>query len=147
MVPLDGSGSSDPNNSNGVNPLNYQWTIASRPEESTGELITPNAVTTESVLDLEGLYIAQLVVNEGQLDSDPSTVRVQMVSDQTAATDSVAGIQIADAALDPAVFRNTNLQSTLSNKYNAVLRDITNGKYATAQDKLTNDILSETLRV
>jgi len=46
--------------------------------------------------------------------------------------------------LDPAVFKNKNMQNTLTNKINAVLKMIDEGAYQGALNKLENDILGKT---
>ncbi len=70
-VSLDGSASYDPNG----DLLNYSWTLISQPEGSGIEL-TSTDVVASIVPDIAGVYIAQLVVNDGQLDSNADTVTI-----------------------------------------------------------------------
>ena len=69
-VTLNGSGSSDPE----ASPLTYRWSFVSQPAGSVAVLSNPTAVQATFVPDVEGEYVVQLVVNDGQLDSTPDTV-------------------------------------------------------------------------
>lgn len=72
---LDGSASSDANN----DPLSYDWSFTSVPAGSSATLNDPTAIQPEFVADIEGTYIVSLVVNDGLVDSDPSTVVIEVV--------------------------------------------------------------------
>jgi len=70
-VTLNGNGSSDPEN----DAIAYSWTL-SAPGGSAASLSgadTPNPTFTP---DVDGDYVAKLIVNDGQLDSDPDSVTV-----------------------------------------------------------------------
>jgi hypothetical protein len=69
-VTLNGSGSSDPE----ASPLTYRWSFVSQPAGSVAVLSNPTAVQATFVPDVDGEYVVQLVVNDGQLDSMPDTV-------------------------------------------------------------------------
>jgi hypothetical protein len=71
-VNLDGTGSSDVNGDT----LSYSWAIISMPSGSTAVLSDPASATLNFVADLEGEYIAQLIVNDGAVDSSPDTITV-----------------------------------------------------------------------
>ena len=71
-VRLDGSKSSDTDG----NPLTYSWTLISIPATSTATLSNSRSVNPTFVADVPGSYIAQLVVNDGNSSSLPSTVMV-----------------------------------------------------------------------
>jgi len=75
-VTLNGSGSSDPDG----NPLTYRWTLIVRPAGSTAVLRGANTVSPSFVADKPGIYMAQLIVNNGSLDSDASTVTITDVN-------------------------------------------------------------------
>ena len=71
-ITLNGSGSSDVDG----DPLIYQWSLVSKPANSTAALQASTNVTTSFVLDKAGTYTVQLIVNDGTVDSDPATVTI-----------------------------------------------------------------------
>lgn len=72
VVHLDGSGSSDQNGDT----LSYKWTFMSQPSGSTSVLEVANSVAPYFTSDLEGDYVIQLIVNDGQVDSQPDYVTI-----------------------------------------------------------------------
>lgn len=75
ILNLDGSDSSDPNG----DILTYQWTIVSAPLGSSATINNPTSMTPIFMPDLPGIYTIQLVVNDGELDSDPDTVVITAI--------------------------------------------------------------------
>lgn len=75
-VRLDGSGSSDVDG----NPLTYRWLLASVPAGSAAALDDAASASPSFVVDRPGTYVAQLVVNDGQADSDADTVLVSTLN-------------------------------------------------------------------
>jgi mono/diheme cytochrome c family protein len=71
LVTLDGSRSSDVNN----DPLTYSWVLAT-PAGSNATLSDPTIFNPTFTADVDGTYIAELVVNDGTLDSAPATVTI-----------------------------------------------------------------------
>ena len=71
-VSLDGTGSFDDDG----DPLSYSWSFTSRPNGSNATIANPVQPTTSFVADLAGLYVVQLVVNDGQFDSLPDTATI-----------------------------------------------------------------------
>ena len=67
---LDGSASYDVDG----NSLSYSWSLLTVPEGSGAVLNDSNAVNPFFVLDLPGIYLVQLVVNDGSSNSTPDTV-------------------------------------------------------------------------
>ena len=69
---LNGSGSSDVDG----DALTYSWSWISRPAGSTAALSDPAVVNPTFVTDRPGTYVAQLIVNDGTVDSTPDTVTI-----------------------------------------------------------------------
>lgn len=67
---LNGSASFDPDG----NPLSYRWALIHQPVTSTASLSNATSVTPSFTPTTSGLYIAQLIVKDGVLDSTPDTV-------------------------------------------------------------------------
>ena len=88
-VTLDGSGSTDVDGDS----LTFSWTFTSSPAGSTATLSDPTIVDPTFVADVSGTYVAQLLVNDGTVDSAPDTV--------TITTDNTA--PVADAGPDQTV--------------------------------------------
>ena len=76
ILELNGSSSFDPDN----DPLNFSWSLVSRPEGSSVTITDSQTVVSQIVPDIEGLYIAQLIVNDGHSLSDPDLVTLTVVS-------------------------------------------------------------------
>jgi len=76
VVRLDGSASSDPDN----HPLTFAWSLIKIPSSSAATLSDPRAVHPTFTVDLPGTYVAQLIVNDGLLDSAPATVTISTLN-------------------------------------------------------------------
>lgn len=73
VVQLDGSKSTDVDG----NPLTYAWTLnTTQAPQSMTMLSNPNSVSPTFTVDVPGSYVAQLVVNDGTIASQPATVTV-----------------------------------------------------------------------
>ena len=59
--------------------MTYRWSLLSKPAGSSAALNDPNIGTPSFVADLSGDYVAQLVVNDGTVDSVPDTVSIEVV--------------------------------------------------------------------
>jgi len=104
-VNFDGSTSSDANG----DALAYLWSITSRPVGSTSDLINPLTPTPTLVVDAAGLFVVQLIVNDGVIDSAPDTVIVNvdpppnaspLVQNDVAVTDQDTDVTISVLAND-----------------------------------------------
>lgn len=73
VVNLDGSTSNDANRDR----LTYKWSLISKPAGSTAEMVKPLEVKASFTADVAGVYVAGLVVNDGQLSSESAVVLVQ----------------------------------------------------------------------
>jgi choice-of-anchor C domain-containing protein len=69
-ITLDGSRSSDVDG----NPLTFRWSLLARSPGSAAVLSNPNSVTPSFNADAPGTYVAQLIVNDGSVDSAPASV-------------------------------------------------------------------------
>ncbi len=73
---LDGSSSI----SNNSNPLNYQWSIFTKPDGSQSSITDPNIVNPTFIPDIEGTYVIELIVNDGVQDSNGSRISLSVES-------------------------------------------------------------------
>lgn len=140
VIQLNGSGSSDANG----DLLTYSWTFVSKPASSVAALSNPAGAFTQFTADRPGTYIISLVVNDGHVDSDPSTVTVAITSRQDQVIHTLQQAISAINALNVRLFKNRTMPHALTNKINAVLQDIDQGLYQQALDKLQNDVLAKT---
>ena len=85
--------------------------------------------------------MAQLVVSDGELDSEPCAIQIQAFTVQTGAITALQGMETGIAELDSSAFRNDDMPNLLLNKLNAVIANVEAGKYADAANQLRNDIL------
>jgi hypothetical protein len=87
-VALNGGGSSDPEGDS----LTYSWSFDSRPTSSSATLSDDTAVAPTFVADLAGLYVLQLIVNDGSADSVADTVTI--TAESAAITMSLIGTDL-----------------------------------------------------
>ena len=71
-IALDGRGSFDPDD----DPLSFQWSFTTRPSGSSTSITDEVLPQARFVPDKFGLYVVQLVVNDGRAASDPDTANV-----------------------------------------------------------------------
>jgi hypothetical protein len=72
VVDLDGGDSHDVDG----NTLSYRWRLTEKPAASSAVLIDDRLQQCRIAIDKPGHYVAQLIVNDGQADSDPDTALV-----------------------------------------------------------------------
>lgn len=82
VVTLDGGQSSDPNN----DPLTYAWTLVTTPSGSNAALSDMTLFNPTFTPDVDGIYVVELVVNDGTTDSAPATVTITASSGNSAPT-------------------------------------------------------------
>lgn len=137
---FDGSGSSDAN----LDSLSYSWSLVSTPAGSSAFLDDPAAVTPCITTDLAGNYEVSLIVNDGFVDSEPSTATVLAITLPDAIAMTLQEMITVINDIDLGNFKNKNMQNTLTKKINATLELVEQGAFAETLDKLQNDILAKT---
>lgn len=70
VIQLNGGASSDPDGDS----ITYAWTLASVPSSSAAALAKSDTVAPTFTPDIAGQYGVQLIVSDGKLNSEPSTV-------------------------------------------------------------------------
>ena len=129
-VTLQGNRSSDVDGA----PLTFRWAFLTRPPGSQATLSAPTAVSPTFIVDRPGTYVAQLIVNDGTLESLPATVTVTTLNSRPVANAGpdqplgsvgqiiqLDGSSSSDADGDPLAFRwalttrPAGSQATLSN--------------------------------
>ena len=138
-VTLDGSQSSDADGDS----LSYSWSFTNRPAGSLAQLGDHTAVSPDFTPDMAGIYILNLVINDGTVDSVADSVTVSAVTVETAV---IAALQDSLTTLnnfDPGVFKKKRSQKKLTNRLNTVINAVEKGKTVRAIRKLDN-ILKKT---
>ena len=72
-VILDGTASRDADG----NALTWKWTLTTKPTGSAAALSDPTLARPSFIVDKAGEYVAQLIVNDGKVDSPPATVMIK----------------------------------------------------------------------
>lgn len=102
-VPLDGTASSDPDGT----PVSHAWALVAVPPGSTAVLENPASPAPWFVADRDGIYVAQLIVNDGELSSAPDTVSIST-------TNAMPAANAGPDRLDVAVGSTVTLDGTAS---------------------------------
>ncbi len=101
-VVLDGQQSSDPDS----DPLSFDWALTTRPAGSSSTLDIANLPVITFTPDQSGLYVVQLIVNDGRTPSAPDTAsitardNVPTVGDDTASVAEDSSVTVAVLAND-----------------------------------------------
>ena len=75
-VILDGSGSIDPDGDS----LTFSWSFATKPLNSEATLDDMTLMNPDFIVDVAGIYIVSLTVNDGTVDSVPSMVVINTIN-------------------------------------------------------------------
>jgi len=137
-VNLDGSNSSDPNGDG----LTFRWSLTGFPPGSTVRDFSATTALASFVPDLPGDYVAQLIVNDGFLDSDPKLVQIHVSHNGDYVIGSIQDLINGLPTCEH--FKNCNMRNTMINKLNAVIRKVEEGAYQEAIEKLRQDIAAKT---
>lgn len=92
-VQLDGRQSSDANG----DLLSYRWALTRLPPGSAATLAAATAAQPTFVADTLGPYVAQLIVNDGQVDSTPATTTITAATPPQVHLDPAAGALVNTA--------------------------------------------------
>lgn len=139
-VLLDAGKSSDPDGDS----LLYDWSLLSVADGSTAEIAEPTAKSTSFVADRSGAYVVNLVVSDGDLESEPATVTITAVPVADAAMEAAEEIGEVLVELPTESLQNPNSATPLVNKLNAIQDMIDRGAYRAALNQLKNDVLPKT---
>ncbi len=99
-VALDGSASSDADG----HLLTYDWALVVRPQGSSAPLADAASVTPSLTVDVDGEYVAQLIVHDGFVASSPDTVRIRAVTSLPVVTIEEADRNASEVGGDPGRF-------------------------------------------
>ena len=160
VVQLNGAGSSDADGDT----LTYNWTLISQPQFSTSTITSDpnNPGLANFTADWSGTYQVQLVVNDGYVDSAPSTMNVTVTPSQVGTIDNMgtlmnvtenlgtlplsASVQYAALSTTPStnqVWKSPEMRAAMLNKLAVVSKDVQKGNYHAASNQLQNDVLTK----
>jgi hypothetical protein len=139
-VTLDCSGSTDANG----DPLTYKWKMASVPVDSSQGGFAASTMITSFKPDMPGDYVSQLIVNDGFVDSDASTVTIHVAASRGWVSDQLRNVIVEIGLLPEGAFKNKNMRNTLITKLNVIIKDVDAGNYAGALAKLQEDVIAKT---
>jgi hypothetical protein len=84
-VDLDGRSSGDADG----DPLAFRWSILTRPADSQADFVDSSLPQVSFTADRPGVYVVQLVVNDGFVPSEPATVTVTATNEVPDAVDDI----------------------------------------------------------
>jgi len=138
-VILDGSDSYDSENRD----LTYLWSFAFIPDGRTTELYDETLVQAYFVAEFPGEYIVSLVVNNGEMDSEPDEVTITAITKADAAVINLDDAIDYIGSLSTQVFLRSSSKKLLISKINSALGMIDIGDYAGAASYLNRFVLSK----
>jgi hypothetical protein len=100
-VTLDGTASSDRDG----DALGFDWSLLSHPDGSDASIDDANGTTASFTADKPGVYVTQLVVNDGHTNSEPASATITATNNAPVATDDSATTS-AGTAVDIPVLAN-----------------------------------------
>lgn len=132
LVLLDGSNSSDPENDT----ISFSWKFLSKPEGSFASITVPDIAAPHFMPDIEGIYVAQLVVSDQIGPSNPDSVAVTATSTDTYAKLLIQNASdiIASLPLDSVASRGNKI--ALTHHLIEAIEQINCGNLLIAEDKI-----------
>ncbi|MCH4271728.1 PKD domain-containing protein [Kerstersia gyiorum] len=108
-VVLDGSQSVAPSDGD-AGALVYRWTLLSKPSGSQAELTDATTAKARFHADVEGEYLALLIVNYGDQVSQPREVLVRAAKGNTAPVANIEVVSIGGKPVEPLTGKNKKYQ-------------------------------------
>lgn len=136
-VLLDGTGSSDANG----DMLTYSWNLRSKPLGSNAVLSGPNNPTALFVADVAGTYEADLIVNDGLLDSLVDTATIVAVTVQTRTTTVLQNTIIVVETIPLTSLKNNEMVDKFTKKITEAMGKIDTGEYKDAINIIEEKVL------
>jgi hypothetical protein len=143
IATLDGSASSDPEGA----VLTYSWSLVSIPSGSNAEITNSTEPEATFTPDVPGTYVAQLIVNNGSVPSEPDTTTIQAESGKTpleTAIEAIEQLQTDIASMPRSAFRYVLSKRLLTLELNLVIASLEMGRNRVALILLKNNILPTT---
>jgi hypothetical protein len=136
-IMLDGSASSDAD----LDAIaSYVWGFTSQPVGSVTSMSGANSALPTFIGDVPGIYVAQLMVNDGYADSTPDEVNIAVVTvDAYAEALTVESITLT-AGLPPTSVTTTGNQQAMGNTLSSVIDQVQKGNVSQAIKKLEDAI-------
>ena len=127
QVTLNGTESSDPDN--GPSPLTFLWTQTSGPAVM---LTGANTATPSYTPTVAGTYVFSLVVNDGAVNSTPTSVTITVVAPRPPVAQQIQSLiaQVQSLGL------NKGTENSLLAKLNAALASVNRGNTESAREQL-----------
>ena len=95
VITLDGTGSYDPDN----DPLTYNWSIISKPLDSTSVLTGSTSSKPTILADKEGIFVFHLLVEDSWYRSAYDDVAITVINDPPVALIETAGTQVMNEVI------------------------------------------------
>lgn len=92
-------------------PLTYRWTLVNRPPDSNATISDPTAASPTITLDVDGTYVAQLIVSNGITDSLPASTALVNYVNQAPISMNLLVNGPAESPCIPVTLRSDDVES------------------------------------